>query len=116
LRRFRNLILVFFWLLFAALWYRVYWITSIGDVKDAVAYLAAITAVYGALVTVWVLHNVAIYRKKGPRKGVVSLSFSAIHDNLGSYIVAPPNITEKQTITVTVADGRKVFSETLTLR
>jgi hypothetical protein len=114
LRHFRKLILVLLWLLFVVLWYRVSRITTIGDVKDAVTYLTGITAVYAVLVTAWVLHNIAIYRKKGPRKGVLLLSFSAIHDNLGSYIVAPPDITQKQVITVTVANSRKVFSETVT--
>jgi hypothetical protein len=107
---------VLLWLLFVALWYRVYWITTIGDIKDAIAYLAGITAVYGALVTIWVLHNIALYRKKGPRRGVLVMSFSAIHDRLGSYIVAPAGTRQKQAITVTVADGRKVFSETVTPR
>jgi len=116
LRLFRKLTLVLLWLLFVALWYRVYWITTIGDVKDAVAYLAGITAVYGAMVTAWVLHNIALYRKKGERKSPVALGFSAIHDRLDSYIVAPGNVRHKQAITVTVADGRKVFSETVTSR
>jgi hypothetical protein len=113
LRLFRKLILVLLWLLFVALWYRVYWITTIGDVKDAVVYLAGITAAYAALVTVWVLHNLALYRKKGARTRALSMNFSAIHDRLGSYIVAPANIRYTQVITVTVADGRKVFCETV---
>jgi hypothetical protein len=116
LRLFRKLILVLLWLLFVGLWYRVYRITTIGDVKDAVSYLTAITATYGVLVTVWVLHNIAIYKKKGPRRTAPLLAFSAIHDHLGSYIVAPANVRHKQAITVTVADGQKVFSETVTPR
>ena len=104
------------WLLFVAMWYRVYRITTLGDVKDAVTYLTAITATYGVLVTVWVLHNIAIYKRKGPRKSAPLLTFSAIHDHLGSYIVAPENVRHKQAITVTVADGQKVFCETVTPR
>ena len=116
MRLFRKLILVLLWLLFVAMWYRVYRITTLGDVKDAVTYLTAITATYGVLVTVWVLHNIAIYKRKGPRKSAPLLTFSAIHDHLGSYIVAPENVRHKQAITVTVADGQKVFCETVTPR
>jgi hypothetical protein len=107
---------VLLWLLFVAMWYRVYWITTIGDVKDAVAYLAGITAAYSVLVTAWVLHNIAIYRRKGPRREVRTLDFSSIHDRLGSYIIAPTDIRLKQAITVSVAGGQKVFSETVTPR
>jgi glucan phosphoethanolaminetransferase (alkaline phosphatase superfamily) len=107
----RKLTLLLLWLLFVALWYRVFGITTLQDVKDAATYLGGITVVYTILVTVWILHNLAIYRRKGPRRGVPFLNFASIHDRLGSYIVAPTDIKEKQAITVTVADGRKVFTE-----
>jgi len=99
------------WLLFVALWYRVYGITSIVDVTMAITYLIVTISLYGIVVTVWVLHNIAIFRKKGPRTHVRSLTYSAIHDRLGSYIVAKPDVNEKQTLTISVADGRKTFSE-----
>jgi hypothetical protein len=110
-RLLRGLFLVFLWLVFVALWYRVYGITTVSDITGAITYLTGITAVYAVLVTAWIFHNLAIYRKKGPRKRVILLDFAAIHDRLGSYIVAPPSIKEKQQINVTVSGGRKVFSE-----
>lgn len=109
----RTLCVLSLWLLFAALWFRVYGITTIVDVTNAITYLVVVISVYAILVTVWVLHNIAIYRKKGPRRSVRFLSYAAIHDRLGSYIVAKEDVKGKQTIRVSVADGRKVFSEAL---
>jgi hypothetical protein len=99
------------WLLFVALWYRVYGITTIVDVSNAITYLVVTVSLYGIVVTVWVMHNISIYRKKGARKGVRVLSYAAIHDHLGSYIVAKTDLTQKQSITINVANGRKIFSE-----
>lgn len=107
----RILFLVFLWLLFVALWYRVYGITTLSDITGALAYVSGIIVIYGIVVTAWILHNIAIFRKKGARRHVLFLDFAAIHDRLGSYIDAPENIKQKQSIVVTIADGRKVFSE-----
>ena len=99
------------WLLFVALWYRVYGITTIVDVSNAITYLIVTVSLYGIVVTVWVMHNIALYRKTGPRMTVRALSFAAIHDHLGSYIVAKADVKQKQAIAIKVADGRKIFSE-----
>jgi hypothetical protein len=102
-------------MLFVALWYRVYRITTLRDVTVAAVYLAGITIVYTLMMTLWIRHNLSIYRRKGlRRKGVVVMDFAAIHDSLGSYIVSPPGIKEKQAVMVTVNDGRKVFDESRT--
>lgn len=111
----RRLFLALLWLLFVALWYRVYGVTTLRDITGAAVYLAGITIVYTLMMTLWIRHNLSIYRRKGPRrKGVVVMDFAAIHDRLGSYIVSPPGIKEKQTIIVTVNEGRKVFDESMT--
>ena len=107
----RTVFVGLLWLLFVALWYRVYRITTTLDITNAITYVVSIISVYGLLVTAWVLHNIAIFRRKGPRRGVRLLDYSAIHDRLGSYIVAAADIKEQKAITVTVSDGRKVFRE-----
>ena len=109
----RTLCVVGLWLLFAALWYRVYGITTVVDITNAITYIVVTISAYAILVTVWVLHNIAIYRRKGPRRSVRFLSYAGIHDGLGSYIVVKADVKEKQTIRVSVADGRKVFSESI---
>jgi len=102
---------VLLWLLFVAMWYRVYRITTLGDVKDAVTYLTAITATYGVLVTVWVLHNIAIYRRKGPRTGLRLLDYTMTHDHLRSYVLTKTDLKNTQSIMVSVVNGRKTFTE-----
>ena len=111
MRLLRSLFVVLLWLLFVALWYRVYGITTVSDLTGAFTYVTGIIIVYGIVITAWILHNIAIFRRKGPRRGVLHLEFAAIHDRLGSYIVAPPNIKQTQSIVVNVSDGRKIFTE-----
>lgn len=111
MRFLRSSWVVLLWLLFAALWYRVYAITTRADVTNAMTYVMVTVLVYGIVMTVWVHHNIAIYRKKGPRRGIRFLAYSAIHDRLGSYIVARDDVRERQAITVSVNEGRKVFSD-----
>jgi hypothetical protein len=110
----QRLFLSFLWLIFAALWYRVYWVTTAPDVTNAVTYLSSVISTYSILVTAWVLHNIAIYRRKGPRTGVRVLQFTMTHDPLRSYISSKADLKNTQAIAVRVVDGRKTFSEQVT--
>lgn len=107
----RRLFVVVLWLGFVFLWLRVYGMTTVRDVTNAMTYLISITSVYGVLVTVWVLHNLALFRRKGPRKGVRILNYVPTHDELRSYVVIKTNLKETQAITVSVAEGRKLFRD-----
>ena len=107
----QKFFLILLWLSFGALWYRVYWITTASDVSNAVTYLSSVISTYSILVTAWVLHNIAIYRKKGPRKNTRILQFAMTHDPLRSYIAARTDLKEAQAISIHVVDGRKTFSE-----
>jgi hypothetical protein len=106
-----RLFLVFLWLSFVGLWYRVYWVTTAPDVTNAVTYLSSVISAYSILVTVWILHNIAIYRRKGPRSHTRVLQFTLTHDQLRSYISARTDLKNTQAIAVQVVDGRKTFSQ-----
>ena len=106
-----RLFLLFLWLSFVGLWYRVYWVTTAPDVTNAVTYLSSVISMYSILVTVWILHNIAIYRRRGPRSHIRVLQFTTTHDQLRSYISTKTDLKTTQAIAVSVVDGRKVFSE-----
>lgn len=103
--------LAILWLGFIGLWYRVYRITPVSDVTDSITYIGSIMSAYGLIVTVWVFHNIAIYRRKGPRRGVRVMNFAGTHDALHRYIMSKVDLKKTQAITINIVDGRKFFVE-----
>jgi hypothetical protein len=99
------------WALFAGLWYRVYYITTRPDVTNAITYLTSAVSVYSVIVSVWIFHNIAIYRRRGPRSGIRVLDYTLTHDHLRSYINEKTDLKTTQNIVVSVVDGRKTFTE-----
>ena len=98
------------WINFVILWLRVYQITTIGDVTDSIHYLGGLISAYGLLVTLWVLHNIRIYRKKGPRRDVRMMPFLATHDYLKHPFVNKTDLKRGQVILVDVVGDRKIFN------
>jgi len=107
----QKVVLLALWALFAVLWYRVYYITTRPDVTNAITYLTSAVSVYGVVITVWIFHNIAIYRRRGPRSGIRVLDYALTHDHLRSYINSKTDLKTTQNILVSVIDGRKTFSE-----
>jgi len=110
----QRIFLCFLWLSFVGLWYRVYWVTTAPDVTNAITYLSSVISSYSILVTIWILHNIAIFKRKGPRTNVRMLQFTMTHDQLRSYISARTDLKTAQAIAVSIVDGRKTFSEQVT--
>jgi len=67
-------------------------------------------AAYGLLVTVWILHNVRIYRKKGPRRAIRLLNYAGDKDALESQIGYRTDPKMTQEIVIDVVNGIKTFS------
>jgi hypothetical protein len=105
-----TLLLAALWINFVALWYRVYHITSVGDVRDSFNYLGGLISAYGLLVTWWILHNIRIYRKKGNRS-VRQVQHLNTHDSLQRFISRRADLHRGQEILVDVLGDRKVFVE-----
>jgi hypothetical protein len=97
------------WLFFIFLWYRVSSNSSRQEFTDSLSYLGSMVSAYGVLVTVWVLHNIRIFRKKGPRLGRRQVSVSRTHDYLNQQITKMVNIQQEQEIIVEVSGGQKFF-------
>src|SRR5215510_9627769 len=107
----QKLVLVLLWALFVGLWYRVYHVTTRPDVTNAATYLTSAVSVYSIIVTAWIFHNIAIYRRRGPRTTFRTLDYSMTHDHLRSYVLAKTDLKTTQNIAINVIDGRKTFSE-----
>jgi hypothetical protein len=106
-----KIALILLWLNFAFLWYRTNHITYIHEVTDSLNYLGGLVLIYGAVVAVWVYHNLRIFRKKGPRLGVRDVPFLFIQDSLQRDITSHIDLLHGKDICVTVIGNRKVFVE-----
>lgn len=107
----QKIVLLLLWAMFVGLWFRVYHITTRPDVTNAATYLTSAVSVYSVIVTAWILHNIGIYRRKGPRTSYRMLDYTMTHDHLRSYILTKTDLKTTQNIAVNVVDGRKTFSE-----
>ena len=107
--RISTLVVALLWLNFVLLWARVYQITTVKDVTDSFAYLADLLVVYGLLVALWVIHNIRIYRNKGPRLRAKWVNFCSTHDCLNQEIKRSVDVEQEQEIVVDVIRTEKVF-------
>ena len=104
-----KLVVGLLWINFVFLWGRVYHITTYKDVTDSLAYLADLLVVYGLIVAIWVIHNIRIYRSKGPRLRPKWVGFSNTRDRLNQQINRAVDIEQEQEITVDVIRTEKFF-------
>ena len=105
-----KVVLALLWLLFVGLWFRVYLVTTVSDVAQAGMLLSGVLVAYCFVVASWVFHNIAIYRRKGPRTGVRMVRYSSIHDSLGHYLRYQTDLRKTQSMAVDIVDNAKVFS------
>lgn len=110
-----KLLVCILWLNFVFLWARVYTITSLRDVSDSLNYLADLIFLYGLIIAFWILHNVRIYRVKGPRLGSRTLEFSDARDCMNQEIKRVGDIKREQEITVKVIGNEKFIIANRTL-
>ena len=104
-----KIVLTLLWINFVALWLRVYHITSIADAFGSFLSIAGLFSVYVVVVGWWVIHNLRIHWKKGPRRGTRIVPFMATHDSLHRYISSRVDLRHGQEIIVDVVGDRKVF-------
>ena len=103
--------LVLLWFNFPLLWYRANQLTVSGDGVDSVVFLSAMIGVYVIVVGAWIFHNIRIWKKKGPRRGLRVVPFTATHDVLNRPILHTVPLTQGNNIYVAVMDDRKIFSD-----
>ena len=104
-----SVIVGLLWLNFVALWAHVYTITTIDVVRESFSYITHFGVAYAFLVTLWILHNVRIFRKKGPRLNPRLIPFTGTHDSLNQPIFESEGVRSDQEIVVKVIRGQKFF-------
>jgi hypothetical protein len=95
------------WLNFIFLWARVYAITSLKDVTDSLNYLTSLILAYGLIVALWIIHNIRIYRAKGPRLRSRTVESSDTRDCMNQQISCVGDVKREQEIVVEVVGGKK---------
>jgi len=106
-----KIALLLLWLNFPVLWYRANQLSGPGDGVGSVIFLSGMMGVYGIVVGVWIFHNIRIWKKKGPRRTLRVVPFSATHDVLNRPILHTIPLTQGQNIHVAVVAERKIFSD-----
>ena len=102
-----KLLVGLLWLNFIFLWARVYTITTITDVTDSLTYLTNLILAYGLIVAVWIIHNIRIYRAKGPRLRSRTVELSAARDCMNQQISRVGDVLREQEIVVEVVGTEK---------
>ena len=83
------LIAVLTWILFIAWWNQVIPQTSTGDASVAFFVIFLTILICSVLTLLWVRYNVGIFRRKGPRKTLPSVSEECEADHLGRRLDHP---------------------------
>ena len=98
------------WVAFGAFWVKVGLETPLSLAVQTAVGLAVTLAVSVAVTSWWVRHNLAIYRRRGPRKQVPQATMAFVEDFLGRRLDADwDRLRDAPTITVTIDGGRKVY-------
>lgn len=103
---------LFFWCLFVYWWLRVIPQTSARDAVGAIVLIALTILATTVLTLVWVRYNVAIFRRKGPRKGLPPVSEECDADRLGRGLDHPgyDSLKRSRAVVVSCEGERKSFS------
>ena len=98
------------WLAFALGWWRVLANWPSSDLIRSFELLAAIAALYGLGLALWIRHNISIYRRKGPRRAVRNFDPGYPCDALGQPVRgADPGVFHAQHLTIEVAADEKLY-------
>lgn len=96
--------------MFIAMWAKVLSITSTATMLRTVTFIVGALAIVLFINKVWVDHNVAIYRRKGPRTGVRRVSPDWSEDFLGRALAADwSSVVMSPRVDVVVRGDRKFF-------
>ena len=104
-----KFILGFLWLGFAAAWIRVAQHTTLREFLDSLRLLLLMTLAYSLVLAAWVLHNVAIYRRKGPRNNVRESALFPAHDYLGTPLDVRVDRLSESEIVIDLMEGKKCY-------
>jgi hypothetical protein len=105
------MLVVIGWFVFLWAWVSVMRFTALETVVGTIILLATLALVIEVINLLWIRHNVTIFKKKGPRKGVPQVRYEFQGDFLGRRQDADwQNLRGEALIIVGFDDERKVFT------
>ena len=98
------------WMAFFWAWSLVLRTVTARAVLATVVFIVVSLALNVAVVTLWITHNVGLFARKGPRKGINNLPFNAEHDFLGRTLVGDwDELRNTNQVAVVVQGNHKRF-------
>ncbi len=100
------------WALFGYWWTVVYARVSSSEVRFTVIFVLVASVISVAVTGLWVFHNLSIFRRKGPRKGVRDVVLDYSHDPLGRPVTfesTPEALLKAPAVRVRVDANGKSF-------
>jgi hypothetical protein len=111
-RALHTLIALAGWALFAYWWTVVFARVSHSEIRFTVIFVLVSLVASIAITGLWVLHNVSIFRRKGPRTGVREVTLDYTHDPLGRPVTfdsTPQALLSAPAVRVRIDAGGKSF-------
>jgi len=103
---FHALLTVLTWILFVYWWGQVIPQVSFEDAIISFLVIILTAMVTSILTLLWVRHNINIFRRKGPRKGLPTVSEERFVDHLGRTISHPGNdILKASRVVIVSSEG-----------
>ena len=109
---FHAFLTVLTWILFVCWWIQVIPQVSLEDAVVSFLVVTFTAIATSVLTLLWVRHNIGIFRRKGPRKGLPSVSEERLADSLGRTISHPGSDLLKisRVVLVSNEDSTKRFT------
>jgi hypothetical protein len=104
-----RFVLILLWLAFGAAWVRVARQTTLHELVASLRLLFLLTLAYSLVLLAWVLHNVSIFRRKGPRKGVRESGIFPNHDYLGVPVDIRVDCLSEPEVVIDLVEGTKRY-------
>jgi hypothetical protein len=104
-----KFLLALLWIGFAAAWIRVAQYTTFHELLDSLLLLLLLTVAYSLMLVAWVLYNISIYRRKGPRNQVREFALFPTQDYLGAPVDLRVDCLSESEIVIDLVDGTKYY-------
>ena len=104
----RSLAALFAWILFGFAW----WLVLLQGIKaweHELLLLPLLIVVTVFMTWIWKEHNRAIYRRRGPRKGLPLGNYSWVSDSLGRAISIDKQVLSAQEVTICLSQNIKCY-------
>ena len=111
-RAFHTLVAIAGWALFVYWWWLVVQRVSAHEIRFTLLVIGIALGVILVLTALWVVHNVRIFRIRGPRQQMRSVAQDSSHDTVGRNVQfpeVPEDCLSAAVVHVRIRDGVKLY-------